>query len=286
MSHISPSAHRARTYRLIDATANSSRPQPVVTAAAGGCYLRVQGPCVPRETRQTWIRGIVTKFSSASRKRLLDTLAKVDQTQITSRPIFVTLTYPGEYSPEPGVWKRDLDTWFKRFRRAYPKASAVWRLEFQARGAPHFHLLVFNVKWIDKGWLSGSWYAVVGSGDKRHAKAGTRVEHVRSWRGVMWYASKYMAKKTQSEAMAPVGRLWGVHNKAALPMAVVTFSISLTGFWRLKRTSRQWLQAKARNSGVRRPITTSNVWCRGLTLLAATAQSIQLLRVLCSAGPG
>jgi len=271
MSHISPDGPRRRAYRLTDATALSSRPLPVVTLAGGGCLLRVQGPCVPRETRQTWNRGVVTGFSRASRKRLMETLAKVDQQQLRVKPLFLTLTYPGEYSEDPAIWKRDHDTFLKRLARKHPEASAIWRLEFQKRGAPHFHLLLFNVKWLDKKWVSKCWYQIVGSLDKRHENAGTRIERVRTWRGVMWYASKYMAKRTDGGAERAVGRLWGIHNKAALPIAVVVFAITLREFWRLKRTARAYLAKFG-------TISPSNVWSRGFTIFKDTRATGQLLR--------
>ena len=43
-------------------------------------------------------------------------------------------------------------------------------------------------------WVPSAWYKSVRSGDIKHLRAGTRVERVRSWRGVMAYASKYMGK--------------------------------------------------------------------------------------------
>jgi hypothetical protein len=95
----------------------------------------------------------------------------------------------------------------------------VWKLEPQRRGAPHFHLLLFGLEeGLSKDWLSRSWYEVVGSGDERHLRAGTRVEGIRSWRGVMSYAAKYLGKleSLPKDWLGGVGRWWGVHNRGAM----------------------------------------------------------------------
>lgn len=158
----------------------------------------------------------ITHFSSGSRRRLLRTLAR---TRRDTLPIFVTLTYPGVYSSSPADWKRDLDVFGKRFCRRWPGAAFVWRLEFQKRGAPHYHLLVWGVDYKSLlEWVGLAWFEVVNSGDEKHLKAGTRVELLRSWKGAFAYASKYLAKR-DTENITGVGRFWGVIARAMLPWA-------------------------------------------------------------------
>lgn len=73
--------------------------------------------------------------------------------------------------------------------------------------------------WVTfKEWLSVNWYEVVGSCDRRHLKAGTRVEEVQSWSGVTAYAAKYLSKETMEE-VGSVGRYWGVFNRECIPWA-------------------------------------------------------------------
>ena len=71
-----------------------------------------------------------------------------------------------------------------------------------------------------KDWVSRNWYDVVGSGDVRHFRAGTRVEKPRSIRATFAYAAKkYIAK---AEAMPKLagkpGRFWGAIGRANLPL--------------------------------------------------------------------
>jgi len=136
-------------------------------------------------------------------------------------PVFVTLTYPRVWSSDYRQWKRNLDAfghWLRRW--SLGKGSAVWKLELQDRGAPHFHLMIYGLGFIPRLLLSRVWYRIVNSGDVNHLMAGTRVERIRSYRGVMSYASKrYMGKEWDSLGKLSVGRCWGVLNRSALPLS-------------------------------------------------------------------
>jgi hypothetical protein len=151
-------------------------------------------------------------------------------------PLFLTLTYPDEYTTEPGRWKRDIQTFLKRFKRKWRKMGSIWRLEVVDRKsgtnvgkpAPHYHLLVWGVpdSWILREWLSKNWTDVIG-GDEDSLKAGTRVEMTRNWLHVMAYVAKTMGavmavelgKDTQALA-SHVGRWWGCWHPDCIPFAV------------------------------------------------------------------
>ena len=161
-------------------------------------------------------RGKITGFSKNSRRRLMRTIAKTKKVQL---PIFVTLTYPGQWDNNPKKWKRDLRVFWMRLNRALPGVGCIWKLEFQKRGAPHFHLLVWGSGYAPLLInVSRIWYETVGSGDERHLRAGSRVEMVKSWRGVMAYASKYLGKVELLPVTEP-GRFWGVMAEENLPWA-------------------------------------------------------------------
>jgi len=163
-------------------------------------------------------RGIITEFSKASRKRLIRKIARLKPVKIT----FVTLTYPGEY-PDVETAKAHQRALLERIRRRCPETSGIWRLEFQQRGAPHFHWLLFNLPYISFETLKSWWQEVIGVIDS--VPVFVRIEQVRSWRGVMSYASKYLAKLSEPRA-APffnfvaylhAKRCWGVFNAQFLP---------------------------------------------------------------------
>lgn len=214
-------------------------------------------------------RSYISGFSGSSRMRLMRLLASLMRTCI---PIFITLTYPGVWSDNPKEWKTHLDRFEKSVMRKFPGSALVWKLEAQKRGAPHFHCLLYNVYTIDvgfRGWLSETWYRVVGSNDERHLMAGTRVEYLRSYRGAMAYAAKYMSKTTEEnlpEEWGRPGRFWGVYGRSNLPVGEV-FEVPLT--WLESVTLQRWLRNYAKLPGRDRRtetifVNSSEDWVRAL----------------------
>jgi len=145
-----------------------------------------------------------------------------------------TLTYPAGFPTDGRTCKQHLDTLVKAIRRyvsgdpaAAKEFSIFWFLEFQARGAPHYHF--FCTHHIDKDWLARRWYETVGSEDVRHLHAGTRIEAIRSGRyGTCSYAGKYAAKAEQKDVPPDfhhVGRFWGVYGLRSCLAATIYFPL-------------------------------------------------------------
>lgn len=182
-------------------------------------------------------RGKIKRFSKRSRFRLLRLVSMLDRRKVDPKSVlFITLTYPGSGHGDERKAKRDLDVFGKRFRRKFPGVPFIWKKEPQKRGAIHYHLMVVGVRFIDKEWVSRVWYEVVGSGDERHLRAGTRVERARSWKGVVAYVAKYMGKEVEGEGE---GRWWGVVNRAALERLISKVILKVRGeVWELLQS---WL---------------------------------------------
>lgn len=215
--------------------------QPQVECWLGGELVKVRRRRMKRRQRGGGKRGRITGFSENSRRNLQRKVAQLRRDRL---PLFVALTYPDDFPRNHRIWKRHLDSWFKRLEREFPRAACIWRQELidrksgvnQGEAAPHFHLLLYGsipLSWEFKRWLSRSWYEVVASGDERHLRAGTRVERIRSHRGVKKYVSKAMARITGELSKVTqvidggVGRWWGVFNKELLPWgARVVLSVS------------------------------------------------------------
>jgi hypothetical protein len=186
-------------------------------------------------------------------------LASINQEE-TPLPYFVTLTYHNSWSDHPADWKAQLKALRKRMQRIYGPHAAVWRLEYQKRGAPHFHLLCFldpeqvtpnrgeglqahrrdaetrlrnNIAWM--------WNEIVDPTDMEHLAAGTGVEMVKSWRGASAYAAKYMGKleQLQSWHQTSPGRFWGVLGKELLPIEALEHPASDVQVIGVQRTLRR-----------------------------------------------
>lgn len=226
--------------------------EPKMTVMSGGSLVTIKTGRVS-QGGGGGDRGEVTGFSSASRRRLMRLIASLER---GARPVFVTLTYPDVFPADLDKWKRDIDVFGKRLARQILPAGFLWRMEFKERKsgasagmlAPHFHLLVYGASYRDLlAWVSGAWWEVVGSGDGDHLAAGTRVEHIYSWGGIMRYVGKYIAKE---EDFPPgwKGRVWGVVGRANLPWAVkVVISLTEDESIKLVRLGRKMIGAKGRS---------------------------------------
>jgi len=121
---------------------------------------------------------------------------------------FVHLTYPAEFPRDGLIVKRHLKAFLDALRRLGMR-NYVWVLEFQERGAPHFHILVDIGKeeGLNKDWVATTW-ARIASADPR---AGTRVESIYANEAIA-YLLDYLSKAKQKavpEDFSNVGRLWG-----------------------------------------------------------------------------
>jgi len=292
-------------------------------------------------------RGKIKAFTRASRGRLLKAIGRLQQKKL---PVFVTLTYPDDFPVTPARWHRDLAALWRRIRRQWPEAAAIWKKEFKRRKsgvnvgkvAPHYHMLLWVPEWVandfdawirhwklrlarvsladgknlltteryelgtdikivDRGpnvkvvrrqytskkgsfevleywdhdginhltdtavrvaqgmagvviepndalqaWFAVNWYEIVGSGEPRHLAAGTGVEIVRSMRGMMAYASKYLAKVEDDPApeYESIGRCWGIMGRTHLPWSVVEqLTLPQEQAVRLRRAAVRYLKA-------------------------------------------
>jgi hypothetical protein len=150
-----------------------------LTTAVGGSLVTVRTPRrgeLPPPPKGTAKREAITEWSSKSRMALKCALAKLKRDAL-GQALFLTLTYPGEF-PAPddhAVYKNHLRVFNQALARAFG-ASGLWKLEFQTRGAAHFHLIVFGLngqdiealrewgfkaddQWVPEGAVSWHWCA-------------------------------------------------------------------------------------------------------------------------------
>jgi len=121
-------------------------------AKAGFMRVNLETADMLRVSPKPPLRGEIDHFSNASRRRMIDLLAKVDFTCV---PFWVDLTYPDRFPEDSELWKPHLEAFLNRIKRRWPESCAIWKLEFKERLsgvnkgklAPHFHLLVFGVPW-------------------------------------------------------------------------------------------------------------------------------------------
>lgn len=210
---------------------------PFITFYRGASYIKTSRGHT-KEVTARGKRGHIKGFSSASRRRLMQTISKIRLD--ADLPLFVTLTYPGEF-PNPHTSKNHLDTLDKRIGRVFPDLGFIWKLEPQKRGAPHFHLLVWGEETRTaarampavpepqtsfREWLPRAWFDIAGAGDENHLLwhlgllSGNNthcVQRVNSFRGVWAYAAKYLGKTFEIPGWEAAGRFWGVVRRKNIP---------------------------------------------------------------------
>jgi hypothetical protein len=124
-------------------------------------------------------------------------------------------------------------------------------LEFQSRGAPHYHLLASNQ--VPKEEIAERWYRIVGSGDEKHLRAGTRVESIRSKGHLYGYVSTYIRKSGQKQlpvGYEEVGRFWGASRNILIWEAFERIGHFYELVWSIKLI-RNWYRAHLRRFGIK-----------------------------------
>lgn len=177
-------------------------------------------------------RGCIEGWSKKSRTNMVRRLATLDyEAAFQGRQLAgLTLTLPGDWRsvcPDGRTFKRLVQAFRKRWARRWGEPlDGPWKLEFQARGAPHLHVLTRLPPGGENlpGWVSSAWADVVSHPDPderaRHLAAGTRVDfalglRVTDPKRAAVYFSKHGAFKGKDyqnhppENFADVGRFWG-----------------------------------------------------------------------------
>lgn len=217
----------------------------------------------------------ISEWSRKSRANMVKRFAEVDYRPMFEDapgcpPAMLTLTYPGDWltvAPNGKACKKQLRNFAKRFYRAWGRPlRCIWKLEFQDRGAPHFHL--FCVPPITKDadgrpfrqWLSETWADVVGHPDaeerRKHIAAGTGIDYAEGMRCqdprrlVAYFAGHSRAKAKEYQHIVPEewrepgkgpGRFWGYMN---LELMVAEAEVTPDQAIQAGRTVRRWAKAQ------------------------------------------
>lgn len=236
--------------------------------------------------------GVIAEWSPRSRARMVETLAGLDYSPMAepgTTPGMVTLTYPGrwwECAPTGRDAKVHLEKFRRRFTRAYGFWRGLWKMEFQRRGAPHFHLYLpvpalapcchragrpcgaGDCPGSFTTWLSRTWADVVQAPDvdeyARHLLAGTGVDfaaRMTDHRRIGVYFLKHGTKTADDKEYQHVvparwqgdgdgpGRFWGYWGLSRTDVAV---PVDAREFIVARRLLRRAYRARARSTAYRR----------------------------------
>lgn len=214
-----------------------------IIAYPGGVVIRRECNLNLGQLRHLHLRGNI----SVVNKRSLNNLALLVKSCEVTFTSVMTLTYGGNYPFSGKVAKKHLNHFLVQSKRVFGDYSYIWVLEFQERGAVHFHIATtlpaptklqsqqFAEMWL-KISLEGDWWYCelldVGGTFARGQNLSTKLagysvhRHPKAWEalrksdGLGRYMAKY-ANKLRQKVVPPwysdVGRFWGASRHIKLP---------------------------------------------------------------------
>jgi hypothetical protein len=203
------------------------------------------------------IRGNISELSDASRRRLISKARNIPGLRS-----LITFTYPdAKYSDDLNPFMtsgRHVKGHLERLRKAmiYRGLAGFWFLEFQRRGAPHFHVFcVGTLSQEARDSLRATWAKIVGSGCPHHLRRGMDYQELRKPEAAAGYAAKYSSKGEQKEVpehYRGIGRFWGVFGSFPPPTVL---RVSMRDLYELVRVARKAaeVQRRERGAGFRPP---------------------------------
>lgn len=283
---------RSRRWRgLVSGHISEQAVRGKAVVCPGGITLKGPARGTPPSTRGD--RGEIAGLSPAARRRLLMRLTRIPLGELVA--FAVVLTYHEGYELEPSRWHAQLHTWETKLLRDWSTfgPSLIWMLEFQERGAPHYHVVVCFQREPAiaqlRRWVATSWNAIAEPGDAAHLRAGTRVDRInastsRGGKKLLAYLAKHAGKSKQKHLRDPLsgedrptGKMWDVFGD--LP-AVVLAEVDVAGdeLTQLYRRLRRWGKSSRYLSqlGKRFP---------GGVIIGAGVDLAQLLRGLVDVAP-
>jgi hypothetical protein len=160
-------------------------------------------------------RGGVATFSARSRRRLMQLLASLHWADL-GPGVFVTLTYHHGWRADAATLKSHLKAWLQWHRDQELELYYIWRLEWQRRGAIHYHVMMWPKKgsgmFIAPEYISrarAAWHRIADPTSMAHESLGLHCIPITCYRQAAAYVSKYVAKEQPETCQGYEGRRWG-----------------------------------------------------------------------------
>jgi hypothetical protein len=136
-------------------------PDAVLIHYPNASLIEIHRNYTPFPVQGGGMRGSVQGFSKASRKRMLNLLNRIEQSAYKKAKL-ITLTYH-KNERDHVKSKKDLHKFLTYLRRNHTDHSGIWRLEWQDRGAIHYHILTFG-RYIRHGEIAETWTSIAAPG--------------------------------------------------------------------------------------------------------------------------
>ena len=140
------------------------------------------GVCEGYDSKATGKRSSDNEKRSDNINKSKINLRRLINANVTSNDLFVTLTY-AENMTDVNQAKHDFKMFVKAMKRKGYLLKYVYVVEFQKRGAIHFHVILFDMKYISNDELASVW-----------KKGFVRINRIDKVDNVGAYVVKYMQK--------------------------------------------------------------------------------------------
>lgn len=166
-------------------------------------------------TAEKKTRGRIKGFSHRSRKRACLVMS---QWRPDLQVGLGTVTYPAEW-PDASTVAKHRGSLIRALMKQWPQCKGMLRLEYQQRGAPHFHLVLDGFTGISevlafREWLREKWCRIIGG------KAWTQFDLASSQDAAKYYLTKEVTKTIQgseqwlaASGVSHEGRCWWLIRK-------------------------------------------------------------------------
>jgi hypothetical protein len=243
-----------------------------VVLTPGSVRLKRKGMTPNKQPKNPKERQSIKAWSKKSRANMVARFSSLDLSPLeregkSALAVMITLTYPKDWEvliPTATHAKNHLQQFRKRFERRFGRPFyAMWKAEFQRRGAVHFHIFTASPLPIAefRKWVAETWTDVVepfpSEERAKHLNAGTAVDiatgaTVADARLVAVYFSKHSsanfgAKEYQNSPpekwieAGSVGRFWGYWHFKPVEVEI---QISRSEAVKLARVLRGWFRSK------------------------------------------
>jgi hypothetical protein len=152
----------------------------------------------------------ISGFSDKSRRRLRFSACN----SFPALSSQFVLTYPADFPTDGAESKIQLNLFLTNFRKKFKGTPYLWVLEFQRRGAPHYHLFTpLPVTEANRLWLASTWVRIACGGSPAALRFHSNQRNFIPWdMGNGSYVCKYLEKERQKDVpdgYVNVGRFWG-----------------------------------------------------------------------------
>lgn len=250
----SPASQSSKVRNLpawVDPACYPQQGKITVTHHKRGSVLGWPSPVKVARSRPAEVERASTEQSVKSRLRAAYNLGNAECSWVA----MLTLTYrvpPADYDRV----REDRERFLDRMRKRFGPTQVGWILEFQRRGAAHFHIWIGDdcelgrrlaseptrertrkgvTRRVCSGesseWIASAWVDIVGDSDPRFLRfqSGGIVELMDNADGAGRYAAKEAAKRVQKSAPWPVSQWWGM-SRSLLPKSRHQTAITVADF--------------------------------------------------------